>query len=157
MAELSPHENYESLFGAGSYGPEDPNVDPKTLFPSPWTGKAIVLDPYGANPMIEALKVENPAVYSAAVKGDPIPQMFAGGDLPAFTASGTDPQALLAFPWQQRHAVAAEKDAARVYLYAQEHSEDPSISIPHPGLSDYIARCDRWARTSGVRRRYQNG
>jgi hypothetical protein len=115
---------------------------------SPWTQRPVDVDPYGPNPSLAALQVENPAVYKLAIAGGPAPTMFVGGDLPAFTASGLDPAILNSFPWQMRHGAAAEPSAAVVYGWLEKFAEDDSYDIPHGGLHAFNSRINLWARES---------
>jgi len=117
---------------------------------SPWTNRPVNADPYGPNPSLEALQVEQPGVATAALRGGPAPTMFVGGDLPAFTASGLDPAVLNSFPWNMRHGAAAESNPAKVYKWLQQFAEDGMHDIPHPGLHDFQSRMNVWARTSGI-------
>jgi len=119
---------------------------------SPWTQRTVDTDPFGPNPPLEALKVEQPGVAEAALRGGPAPTLFVGGDLPAFTASGLDPAVLNNFPWQMRHAAAAEANPATVYSWLQEFTKDGMHDISHPGLHSFMSRITDWATTSGTKK-----
>lgn len=47
------------------------------------------------NPLVVAVASSNPRAYADASARGPPPTLFAGGDLPPFTASGLDPNMLL--------------------------------------------------------------
>lgn len=76
-------------------------------------------DAYAPNPIADEIRDRDPYRFEqvAAVK-DP-PKLFAGGtsDLPAFTASGIDPQLLLKLPVGIRHAAAANPDMVQVHRW----------------------------------------
>ena len=117
---------------------------------SPWTNRQVDVDPYGPNPMLEALKVEQPGVWKAATAGGPAPRMFAAGDLPSFTASGVAPDELNRFSWNQRHDVAATASAAKVFELSEKYCDQPDYTFSSTGYQDFLMRMNRWARESGL-------
>lgn len=119
---------------------------------SPWSNRPVDVDPFGPNPALEAIRVENPHVVDAALRGGPAPTMFVGGDLPAFLASGLDPAVLNSFPWQMRHGVAAEPNPSTVYNWLQQFAEDNAYNLEHSGHHDFMSRLQTWARTSGTKK-----
>lgn len=110
-------------------------------------------DPYAANPDIDDLRAASPAVYDIASREAPVPTLFPGGDVPAYTASGNPPRDLLKLPWQVRHA-AAKADAAEWARLFREYAKgipdadigalfDPAAQ--DPANADYHARVSAWA------------
>lgn len=113
--------------------------------------RTVDLDPYGRNPLEEDMK--GGGAYAAAKSsGVPVPKMFQGGtsDVPAFTASGIDPQLLLKLPYTMRHAVAAEPDPATVHGIFEQYADQPDYVMPHEGLDAAVARMSHWASTAGI-------
>ena len=111
-------------------------------------GFRITIDPYGLNPLADDYRQVNDGTYRIALsKAGPPPKMFAGGsaDLPAFTASGIDPQLLLKLPFTARHAVAALPDVATVHAIFEDDADNPDLFIDHPGLQAAIVRVRNWA------------
>ena len=102
----------------------------------------------------------NPLVYETVERGlfhaavaasrGAVPTLFAGGDVPVFTASGVDPDVVLRVPWEARHALAAEPNRERA-LDMVEMMSGPEGSVMaaeyagHPGNLDYRARVQQWA------------
>ncbi len=77
---------------------------------------------YPVNPVAAEVRKRNRVLASrAALTGAPEPTLFATADLPAFTASGIDPQALLQVPWQARPAVASARTQAEAYQLVQKY------------------------------------
>jgi hypothetical protein len=83
----------------------------------------------------------------------PQPTLFGTGDLPPFLASGVDPRALLAVPWQARHTLAAAPSAEAAYKIVDDFAGLPAevadanaalYYSDHPGTRDYIARVEEW-------------
>lgn len=96
---------------------------------------------HAANPLADWLKAEFGEAFAAASRIRPVPELFAAGALPPFTASGLDPAELLRVPWWARHAVAVEPDraAAEVLL-----AEPDRAGAGHPVNRDFEARMRSW-------------
>ena len=73
------------------------------------------------NPLVDGHRTSNPTLTARASRNAPAPTLFPTGDLPAFTASGVDPQALLQVPWQARHAVARAATPAEAYALLDQY------------------------------------
>ncbi len=101
---------------------------------------------YAANPLADAAREGDPAWYAAISAAVPAPKMFAGGtaDLPAFTASGIDPQLLLRLPYGVRHAAAAEPNLAAAHTMFESYGNEPTAVVDHPGLQDAQDRVNAW-------------
>lgn len=89
----------------------------------------------------------------ARSSASPEPTLFGGGDLPPFTASGIDPQALLQVPWQARHALASAATPREAYAIVNEFtglSPDSAETLAvtaygsHPGNGEYVQRVEQW-------------
>jgi hypothetical protein len=109
-------------------------------------GHRVNIDPYGLNPLAQDYRQVNPDTYGVALsKAGPPPKMFSQGtaDLPAFTASGIDPQLLLKLPYTARHAAAAEPGLSAVHALFEQ--ADPYLTLPHEGLDAAIGRVRDWA------------
>lgn len=96
-----------------------------------------------------------PSCLAKARAAAPEPTLFGGGalDLPPFTASGIDPQALLQVPWQARHALASAGTPREAYAILNEFSglgaeaaETVAVTAfgGHPGNAEYAQRVDQW-------------
>jgi hypothetical protein len=121
-------------------------IDRRSLISGPnhW----VSIDAHGLNPLAEDYRGVNPDTYGVSVsKAGPPPKMFSGGtaDLPAFLASGLDPQLLLQLPATARHAAAAEPDVAKVHAIFEQAGSDPYLTIGHEGLDAAIGRVRAWA------------
>lgn len=105
---------------------------------------------FAANPIVEQLAVGEAATFDLAVTERPSPPtLFAGGDLPAFTASGMDPAELTKVPWYARHAVAEATTLADAEALATFYSGDGGVAMAaetrrHPGNRDYEMRVWEW-------------
>lgn len=112
----------------------------------------VTIDPYGTNPLADEHKQYDPGYVQRRqlAGGWPglAPKLFTSGseDLPAFTASGIDPQLLLRLPYRIRHYAAAMVSPDQVYELFERHAADPFAHIPHPGLDEAVRRVRRWAR-----------
>ncbi len=103
-----------------------------------------------ANPLLTAARGHTPdRVVRASAQG-PAPTLFPSGDLPAFTASGIDPKALMAAPWQARHAIAAAPTTAEAYRLLDDYS-GPEGAVAaeleqghHPGNQFYAGLMRAW-------------
>lgn len=105
---------------------------------------------YARNPLIAQVQTER-RVYASAVEasGGATPTLFHSGDVPAFTASGLDPNLLLQIPWMARHAAAAETDRARVLeLFEELSGPDGAVLASefesHAGNKEYANRVMAW-------------
>lgn len=113
----------------------------------------VELDPYDVNLPVADLRAALPVVFAAAVAADGHPpRSFGGGfdDLPPFTASGLDPATLLRIPWGARHYAAAVESRAEIFRLFDDAAGDPDFTLDHPGRTEAIERCRRWA--SGLAR-----
>lgn len=102
------------------------------------------------NPLVDGYRASNPALTARALRNSPAPTLFPTGDLPAFTASGIDPQALLQVPWQARHAVARAATTTEAYaLLNQYGGPEGELLIGDelandPANQDYQRRVSAW-------------
>jgi hypothetical protein len=103
-------------------------------------------DPYSANPLAEMLKERDPYRYEQVAAVKEPPKLFAAGsaDVPAFTASGIDPQLLLKLPVGVRHAAAANPDITQVFEWFETYAEFPEAEIDHEGLRAAKLRVEDW-------------
>ena len=110
------------------------------------------------NPLLARLQRESWQVAASAAEARPVPSLFEQGDVPAFCASGIDPQSLLALPWPIRHPVARATSRAEAYAIAEQYGSatDPdSIALAEadhrhdPGNLQYLARFNSW-RVAGL-------
>jgi hypothetical protein len=103
-------------------------------------------DPYGANPLAEMLQERDPYRFEQVSAVKEPPKMFAGGaaDVPAFTASGIDPQLLLKLPVGVRHAAAANPNITQVFEWFETYAEFPEAEIDHDGLRAAKLRVEDW-------------
>lgn len=106
-------------------------------------------DPYALNPLVDQARAVMRVNGWAQATSRP-PALFGpSGDLPAFTASGIPPKALLDVPWQARHAMAAAPTAAEAYAISQECTGTDAVEAAkryagHDGNQDYADRVQRW-------------
>lgn len=111
-------------------------------------GHRVTVDVHARNPLADDYRQVNPENYAISEsKAGPPPKMFAQGtaDLPAFTASGIEPSALLQLPYTARHAAAAMPDLASVHNLFENEAGNPDLHIDHPGLHQAIGRMRDWA------------
>ncbi len=108
--------------------------------------RTVDIDPFGLNPLIEDLKQASPTAHRIAHSKSTPPRMFTGGaeDLPAITASGTDPKLLRKLPFTARHRAAAEPSTAAVAALLED-PEGAAFLPPHQGFLDAISRVQDWA------------
>ncbi|RNL79168.1 hypothetical protein [Nocardioides marmorisolisilvae] len=118
------------------------------------SGVVVRIDPWGRNPLAEDARQSLPMDYAAALTEGPVPKLFkAGGDLPAFIASGTDPSILLRLPWNARHA-AAKADGAKLFQMVEDLSGDGGFviaeteSVNGAGYIDHEANQEYFIRVS---------
>ncbi len=105
------------------------------------------IDPWSTSPLLDDAEQAQPALVAVARKtnGDP-PNMFVSGDLPAFTASGIDPQHLMRLPFRTRHAAATESSPAEVLKMVETHGSNPDAQAQSAGLDEYRNRMSGWLR-----------
>ena len=111
-------------------------------------GHQVTVDGYSRNEPADEYRQVNADTYAvASQKAGPPPKAFQGGhaDLPAFTASGVDPQLLLQLPYRCRHYTAADGDAATVHGIFEQYAHDEHATLDHQGLTDAIGRIRDWA------------
>lgn len=103
-------------------------------------------DPYGTNPLAEEIRERDSFRFEQVAAVKEPPKLFANGtaDIPAFTASGIDPQHLLKLPVGIRHAAAANPDIVQVHSWFEEYAGMPEVEIDHPGLRDAKLRVEDW-------------
>ncbi len=122
-------------------------VGQPTPLATAWSTRGAKL--YPVNPVAAEVRKQNQVLASrAALSGAPEPTLFATGDLPAFTASGIDPQALLQVPWQARPAVASATTQAAAYQLVQTYGgpdgEDMAAWDFRDVEESFRARYDAW-------------
>lgn len=110
-------------------------------------------DPYSVNPLAQMLAERDPWRYDQLTRVGEPPKMFDNGtaDVPAFTASGVDPSALLRLPFGVRHAAAEEPDITKVYAMFQQYIGIPEVEIDTHGLQDAKLRAEAWMRDTDPR------
>lgn len=107
----------------------------------------MTINPYDPNPLADLARAEDAVRYEQVAAVVPPSKMFAGGtsDVPAFTASGIDPQLLLRLPYRVRHAAAATPDVQIVHAMFERYATDSGDAmIRHDGLDDAQLRMDQW-------------
>ncbi|MCD4525235.1 hypothetical protein [Nocardioides sp. cx-173] len=113
-----------------------------------WNGALLGVDTYGPNPYVTDLSASYPGVFGAATERQAAPTLFAGGDLPPFTASGLSPEMLKELPFTMRHAAASERDTAKLLDWIEravaEHERVKYAVLDHPGLAAYRDRVNAW-------------
>lgn len=112
---------------------------------------------YALNPMVERVMASSPTTYRHGVSAAAAPTLFRSGDLPVYTASGIDPQALLGVPWMARHPIAAAKTLAEaqdlIEFVSGPDGEDNARADGmgyHPGNRDYEVRVNYWLAEAGT-------
>jgi hypothetical protein len=117
------------------------------------TGALVTIDPWSLNSLADDLQAASPTSWALALgDGQPPPKMFSDGreDLPAFTASGIDPQRLLDMPARTRHFLAADADLADVYSRFEQDQNNPHAAYAHGGLDAAVQRLNAWVRGQGT-------
>jgi Pyruvate/2-oxoglutarate dehydrogenase complex, dihydrolipoamide acyltransferase (E2) component, and related enzymes len=105
---------------------------------------------YALNPLADRIRAQAALDPAQPAPRSLPPTLFAGGDLPAWTASGIEPSALLDVPWQARHALAeAPTRAAALAIRDQCSGPDAADTAvifygDHPGNTDYGDRIAQW-------------
>lgn len=111
-------------------------------------GARAVVDEGARNPLLEEAQQVVPYLHAPAARsGQPAPTLFASGDLPPFTASGVEPEALLQLPWHARHWAAAQTDRSdvlRAVEHYAEYDDDLFGEFAHQGAQDYVDRVNAW-------------
>jgi hypothetical protein len=124
------------------------SLELKRDFAAGWNGLPLTVDTYGPNPYVTDLSVAYPGVFAAASQRQSAPTLFAGGDLPPFTASGLDPEMLIGLPFAMRHAAASEVAPGQllewIELATAERDRAKHMVIPHSGLEAYRQRVNSW-------------
>ncbi len=115
---------------------------------SGWNGLPLTVNTYGPNPYVTDLSVTYPGVFEAASQRQAAPTLFAGGDLPPFTASGLKPEALMDLPFTMRHAAASEQSTTKLLDWVEravaERERTKYVVLEHPGLVAYRERVNAW-------------
>ena len=103
-------------------------------------------DPYAVNPLADMIRERDPFKFEQVLAVKEAPKLFAGGtaDVPAFTASGIDPQLLLQLPVGIRHAAAANPNIVQVHSWFEEYAGFPEVEIDHEGLRAAKLRVEDW-------------
>jgi hypothetical protein len=113
-----------------------------------WNGLPLRVDTYGPNPYVADLSGTHPGVFTAASQRQSAPTLFAGGDLPPFTASGLKPEVLVDLPFTMRHAAASERDTTKLLDWVEravaEREQMKYGVLDHPGLAAYRDRVNIW-------------
>lgn len=123
---------------------------------SPPVARVSGADPrwYSANPILDEVLSSSSHVQtiSASVRSghSSPPTLFHSGDLPAFTASGIDPQVLRNVPWMTRHRIAATSDRAEALGLIEYVSGPEGLDVAGDFLSDvenrdYRRRVEQWS------------
>lgn len=122
-------------------------ASPSTMPARPPAGRGTA---WAANPLLDVARSRKPGRAVNASAKTPPPTLFPSGDLPAFTASGVDPKALMAAPWQARHAIAAAPTTAEAYRLLDDYS-GPEGAVAaeleqghHPGTHFYTEQMRLW-------------
>lgn len=110
-------------------------------------------DPFARNPAVDDVAEQSPAAYRAALTERPPPGLFPAGDLPAYTASGNAPRALLNLPWKLRHAAARADATEWARLFTEYASGIPDADVlaewdpaaDDPANREYLERVRAWA------------
>lgn len=103
-----------------------------------------------SNPLVDGHRASNPTLTARAMRNSPPPTLFPTGDLPAFTASGVDPQALLQVPWQVRHAVARASTTTEAYAMLDQYGGPDGAHLvgddvaTEPANREYERRVQEW-------------
>lgn len=139
-----------------------PGVGPAGSLPSANAGRQVsaAVDAIGRpgasraharNPLVDAARAAAPGMtVRAAAAATSTPTLFSTGDLPAFTASGIDPNLLLQVPWQARHAMAAATSTQAAYAILAECTgpDGPDAAELNysgdDGNRQYAKRVEQW-------------
>jgi hypothetical protein len=108
---------------------------------------------YAANPILDELRRDRPALVEIAMSEDPNPpRLFDDADLPPFTASGIDPSVLASLPWPLRRPVAAAHTRADAYALVEKYAGSPGMARADLATArenaDYVQAMSLWLRGS---------
>jgi hypothetical protein len=110
-----------------------------------FNGAMITIHPWFTAPLALAMADTWPAKVRYALAINPnVPTMWSTGDLPAFTASGIDPELLLELPWGVRHAAALESERGQVLSWLDIYGDNPMGYIRTDALTHYIDASAKW-------------
>lgn len=107
---------------------------------------------------VEEIRASHPQLVAQTERGGPAPQMFAAGDLPASTASGLDPAALVGLPWRVKLAAAWAPTLADAHRLAEMYADADDAYFANadlannPAVRDHLGEVEEWLRSSGVER-----
>ena len=106
----------------------------------------MTVDNYSTNPLADQARLMDPRRFEEVVTVKAPPKLFAGGtaDVPAFTASGIDPELLLRLPAGMRHAAASEPDITTVHRWFEEYAGVAEAVIDTPGWREAKDRVRDW-------------
>jgi len=128
-----------------------PAHDPRHLRIAAASAPAGAEEHYQLNPHVEQSRTKDPLGYTDAVEASSnTPTLFASGDLPPFTASGTDPEELLKVPWYARHRVAATASKLEAAELLATYSGEDGLTAAlldcadDPGNDEYASRVREW-------------
>lgn len=121
------------------------------------SNRIVQVDPRARNPLADDYKQVSATTFNAAARVSSPPTLFASGDVPPYTASGNDPEALLDLPWQLRHAAARadQKTWARLFEECGPGVADADVAmmfVPEArdlANDDYRARFSAWLQGRG--------
>jgi hypothetical protein len=102
---------------------------------------------YAANGLAEHFREAFPKTFAIATRvNGAAPKLFSGGlaDWPAIVSANFDPSVLKMVPWQTRHFVAGQSDAASAHAAIEEFAANPNAVASHDGLDAAYARFEAW-------------
>lgn len=106
---------------------------------------------FAANPVLDEMRRDQPALVAAAEAEGPAPELFGDRPLPAFTASGLPPEQLASLAWPLRRPVAQAPTLAKAYELVDRFGSGADADMP--GLlelrysranADYLASFSAW-------------
>jgi hypothetical protein len=111
---------------------------------------------YAANPLLDEMRRDRPALVSAAMaEGPNPPRLFGGSDLPPFTASGLDPRILATLPWALRRPAAAMPTLKEAYELVERYGDPDSAGMASVDLAQapanrgYVEAFSLWLKGQG--------
>ena len=126
------------------------NLELRGSYSTGWNGAPLTTDTYGPNPYVTDLSARSIGVFEAASERQAAPTLFAGGDLPPFTASGLKPEILTDLPFTMRHAAASEQSTTKLLDWVEravaERESTKYVTLEHPGLEAYRERVNAWVK-----------
>jgi hypothetical protein len=141
---------YNIIRPSGSARVEASSAPPPVAMPAPSRVRGPA---YARNPLVDDVLETSRRVYACALSTGEPPTLFPGGDIPASTRSGLDPQLLLDAPWTARHAIAAAATRAEAaeLLDLVSGPDGPENARAfaldrHEGSRDYKMRVESWYR-----------